>query len=759
MTKRLVRRATLALGVALALTLALVLATPRRVEADLETTFPPGTPNEWHRDFAERVPHLRGLMPSPSPSPSPEKAPSPSPSPAAGGTQERKKEEAKKEPLLKTETRVQPELGSGPVNQPFYFAGVLTTDLPIHCGWVKRQGELGPRTYPPAVTDDLYWMAQVSFLRRLLHPAMVGEAETYWHLIQLGDCARECAKGAKSERFLENLANAVTAGVPELPKDGPDIPDGADDPEQKMLRHLVRDDLADGEPYSLDPTYASRVLSLGEPAYAAVEAAARSSHSLLRRAAVVLLGNYPHPEALEMLRQLSKDGDATVRTRALFSLFKKKDEKTVPDLLAMLAGDDARGRPLAAYGLGLIGTKECVEPLCSAIDKNKEDWDTIVACTVALGRCGSLNKEAALPVLKKLEESLRNPAGARFVEKTDLPRPQADNPDRGEVMNRMLLELATISLARLGDKDGLAKANAIVQGKYEDSKNPIGWANSSGPQRADQCESMKWLCPSSHWALIEMWAARPAAETAGYLQQAVMNEKLNERLRCIALKAESLSKDKKFLQVALGLESPGVRAIALRELANVDEKLGQKAAEGVLAQFSSGAGMSKLNPKGDTSVVVALEILYKLKKLKVDSFKPVIMQALKEYTYEKPDVTAEGLKPFRFSPPILETCAWMLGNLGDKSAFALLKSLATTTTAASARPEAIRALGHVPGEPSLTLLGTLLDDEDGFVRYNAFIALKMLTGKDDFCDWIYGSKEDRKEVTAKWKELVKKGGK
>jgi len=209
MNKRLLGRASFALGFALAAGFALALLQPRRVEADLETTFPPGTPNEWYREFAERVPRLRGLWaPAPSPSPSPSASPEATGGNAGGtgsekpgtATREKKKEEPKKEPLLKTESRVQPELGSGSTNQPFYFAGVLTTDLPIHCGWVKRQGELGPRAYPPAVTDDLYWMAQVSFLRRLLHPSMVGEAETYWHLIQLGDCAREVAKGAKGER-------------------------------------------------------------------------------------------------------------------------------------------------------------------------------------------------------------------------------------------------------------------------------------------------------------------------------------------------------------------------------------------------------------------------------------------------------------------------------------------------------------------------------------------------------------------------------
>ena len=54
------------------------------------------------------------------------------------------------------EERPMPGLGGN--YQPMFFAGVKTEDLPIHLTWVSRKTDATPPKYPPAVTDDLYWM-------------------------------------------------------------------------------------------------------------------------------------------------------------------------------------------------------------------------------------------------------------------------------------------------------------------------------------------------------------------------------------------------------------------------------------------------------------------------------------------------------------------------------------------------------------------------------------------------------------------------
>lgn len=740
-------------------TLALLLGVALPALADLEVTIPPGTAHEWWRELPDRVPRLRG----PAPAKKEEKKEEPKPEetkPEGKGTQEKKKkkeppkETDRKDPA-KTEVRSQPEFVSTD-HRPLIFCGVLTVDLPIHCGWVKREGELVPRQYPPTITDDIYWNAQVGFLRRLCHPSLCPESEAFWYLVLQGDAAREVAKAAKGERFLADFAKAVSDMIPELPKEAPPALEGGDSDEEKMLRKLAKEDLGTGDPYSLDPTYAGRLLSLGEAGFPSLLAAAASPHPLLRRNAAVLLGSYPMPEADEALRKMFKeDKDPTVRTRALFHLARHRDATIVPDLVTMLGSSEKYQPELAAFALGMIGTKECVQPLVDALGKRGDDWDFLVAVTPALARCGSADEKAgAIPALRKLEESLRA-AEPRFKEDQSIPRPGADIPDRPEVKNRMLLELATIALARLGDKEGTKRLTALVTGGYEDKEHPVGHANASGPQRADQSENMKFVCPSSYELLVETWVAQ-GKEGVPYLQSLVMNQKSSEKIRLFALKAPELAKDKKFVgAVALNADSEAVRAQAMRQLTSLDEPNAIKLANGVVGAYASGKPLNPRDGKGDVTVVAALEILHHAKKLKVDTIKPCLQRALSEWVYEKPDITPEGVKPFKFSPPIIDTLCDELASLGDKNGAPLLKAVAKDNRL-TMRAEAARALRFIPGDEATKVLVELLDDEDGWLRYNAYLALRDKTGEDHFADWIYGSKDDRKSAQDAYKALVSK---
>jgi HEAT repeat protein len=165
--------------------------------------------------------------------------------------------------------------------------------------------------------------------------------------------------------------------------------------------------------------------------------------------------------------------------------------------------------------------------------------------------------------------------------------------------------------------------------------------------------------------------------------------------------------------------------------------------------------MSDKNPKGDLSVLAALEILYRGKKLKPANLKKPLARAMDEWVYQKPEITPEGVKPFHFSPPILETICWMLGDLKDKEGAPLLK-LVLANANLPARSEAALALGRLPKELALgPLVDVLEKDDDGWVRYSAFLGLRMLTGEDHFADWLYGNKADRADAVAKYRALAK----
>lgn len=717
-----------------------------RARADLEVTVPPGSPLDWSKELPDRIPRTRAVTVEKG------KA-DPKPEEKKGGTGVREKENISTEAV-----EAKPELGSA-TYLPKLFSGVLTDDLPFHVPWVKRQGELVMRQYPPTVTDDLYWMAQAAYLRRLLHPTLVPESETYWYLLLLGDSAREVSVGAKAERFLAGLAQAVEAAIEKAPAGPPDVPpaENGDTAELKMLVRLAVDDLMAGDPHLLDPTYAARLLSLGDMGIPALLRCAGSPHVILRRNAISLLGNYAHPDAVTAVRKAFRDdADACVRMRALASLMAKKDADVVPDLVKMLEGSDLRLRPLAAHALGKIGAKEAVPALVAAIDGAGEDWDLLVAAAPALARAAAVNAAAkeAVPVLKKLEASLRGPK-ARFVEPPSSFPQQPDVPDAAEVKNRMLLELATAALARLSDKEGQTKLVQLVLGKFEDPKNPVGHANASGPERQYVCDALKWMCPSSQHLVVEAWSVM-GPEGAARLKQSLEHTRTNETLRMLALKQEPIAKNKQLLaEMALNSDSASVRGLAVRALFNVDDKAGVKLAESILATYIAGKPMHKTSPKGDVSVVTALEVLYKAKKLKSANLKQAVNRAISEWEYQRPEVSAEGMKPFKFSPPILETITWMLGATQDKDAVAVLKKLCADRKL-PARVEATIAIGKIPGDPSLQALGDLLEDDDGWVRYNAFLGLRMLTGEDVFADWVYGSKSDREDAVRQYRDVIKK---
>jgi HEAT repeat protein len=413
-------------------------------------------------------------------------------------------------------------------------------------------------------------------------------------------------------------------------------------------------------------------------------------------------------------------------------------------------------RPLAANGLGRIAPKEALAPLSAAIESAGDDWELLVAATPALARVAAANDGAkeAIPVLKKLEVSLRGPT-PRFVEPpSSFPQPP-DVPDPVEVKNRMLLELATAALAHLQDKEYLQRMLLLVGGKYEDAKNPVGHARASGPERQYQCDGLKWVCPTSQQVVVEAWGVM-GPEGVSRLRQAIEHVRTQPTLRMYALKQDLISKSKQILaDLAVGCDDANVRGLAVRELYNVDEKAGVKLAEGIMGMFISGKPMHKSSPKGDVSVVTALEVLHKAKKLKAGVLVQAIERALREWEYQRPEVSPEGMKPFKFSPPILETICWMLGATQDKDAIAPLKRI-LSNKAVGARGEATIALGRINDAAALKALVELLADEDGWVRYNAYLGLKTLTGEDYFADWVYGSAQEREAALEQYRVYVKK---
>ncbi|MFC1706193.1 hypothetical protein ACFL59_05120 [Planctomycetota bacterium] len=200
---------------------------------------------------------------------------------AAGGSDKEERATVSRERLRREVDSLSRLAFEGDVS-PMLYSGIVTSDIPIHMQWTQRKPNENPIAYPPAITDDLYWMAQAAFIRRLLHPSMAGVSEVLCHLLALGEPARVVAESARAEAFLQPLAREI-AGIPPLPPAPPSLPRFKGSEEQKMLLRVCVDDLRQADAFTLDPTYAARVRSLGDALLLQLEACADSPHVLLRR--------------------------------------------------------------------------------------------------------------------------------------------------------------------------------------------------------------------------------------------------------------------------------------------------------------------------------------------------------------------------------------------------------------------------------------------------------------------------------------------
>ncbi|HBP16226.1 MAG TPA: hypothetical protein DEA08_00350, partial [Planctomycetes bacterium] len=239
------------------------------------------------------------------------------------------------------------------------YARVTTVDILNHFNWnegpktdlVRRPtggrtvtgSKLGPEVsaaYPPGIPLDLYWLSFAIYLRELLHPNLVSDVESLERLVEIGypamcvihDLGNQPVAKAASNGYVQNaqaakvrlerwqkvLAKRVGGLPPSKPRALSD-----DDPERAMLLRLAAEDLAAGYASSVDATFAGRLRSLpaDEGQQLLVAYAGPSTHPLLLRNAVALLGAYPTPtaqKALELVVSQSKD-DVT-RLRAYMAL-------------------------------------------------------------------------------------------------------------------------------------------------------------------------------------------------------------------------------------------------------------------------------------------------------------------------------------------------------------------------------------------------------------------------------------------------------
>jgi hypothetical protein len=674
--------------------------------ADLDVAVAPGTPLEWTKELRPPSPTgYRGTVPT-------------------GGA---------KAVLEGNTTALGIDFGAA---NPLGVSRITTRDLPGHLPWTvpTESRGAGDRTptpagaitweYPPRVTPLQWWWCMAVFLRAGMHPNLVSEAECANLLLEVGEPARTAAD-AVGTSVCPGVVKLIRAEVSHVPTKRPEAP-SMDSPIQQVYARLAAEELTSDYPHGMNPYFAQRLLSLGEQAFPAVLACAKSEHAFLRRNAVAVLGGYSNPEGLALLREHAQSKDLVVRTRAVMALARRRDRAIVPTLVGWLDSRDDVQRSLAAHALGLIGHGDAGEPLLKKAKAMAGDGEFLFSALPALARI----RMADEAFTRELRELVTAVGGRNYDRGNRADELRPDRPDPSGTRREILKSFGLLALAAQGDERAIDQA----------------------------VKAASWPLAAQYLA-IEVLGGVGEKGTAP-LKAMVANPALEPVLRAQAYVRLALPvPETKYAKEVAGNESmpPGVRGIALSMLAGFDpvgtREIGRGVIEGCLkgrARDSAGAYL----------VMMAVQSLGRMGDLEVDTLLELLRLATeRRRRVEAPKNPKQAQMPWWMGEveividvPLLESVVIELGRTRSKKAGEALASM--VSDAPHARAEMAFALGAIGGKRALAALVGALEDRDGWVRWAAYTALHALTGREFFCDWIYGSAGAREEQVRKWKELL-----
>ncbi len=702
----------------LAFALGLLLAPGR----DIDVAVPPGTPLEWDKDLHQPVP-TGGRARVPTTDKAPEfKAPVPgSKTPQQGRTIS-----AKDVPL-----------DYGITNLYQYF-GITTRDISNHIkvtcpgGGLVKDGDVATGggsgvnwVYPPEHPVELVWIGVAGCLRAILHPELVSVPETVAYLCEVGEPTIVFAR--QNNKDIDGPVGVkLKALVTGIPKELPAVKAGAT-PLETMIYRLAVFELTSGFPHALDPTYARRTLSLGEDSYKAVLEASKSPHPFLARNASAVLVNYRNADVLKELRRLLGAQDAVIRYRALTALARRKDAEIVPVLVKNLTSADDVFRAACAYALGQIGDPKAIDPLMRVA--GGADIDYLWSILPAVARLAGPKKEVE-DFFKAMEARVK---ASKSPEAPAPPNPQLvpPKPEPAGTKIQVLLEMCRLGLAACGDD----MARRELRVKFDD-KGANGFLV---PNQVLLCNVLGKLNDGKD-ALKKIVEAAPSDRVAA---QALMD------LQHLAAETDWLQR------MAETHRMPGVRALALAELFERGEAFFVPTAKRIIEGgmgFSDGGGAYVLG--------TALQLMAKTANgIDVAALIRIVTEAHKAGVWARregendPDITKANIK---ITPPLLEIACIELGRKADpKGLPALLAVL--RSEAGGGRAEAALALGAIGGTEAVEALLSALDDpKDGWLRFCAYQSLKKLSGRDHFCDWIFGGAAARRSALASYKQWAGK---
>jgi HEAT repeat protein len=582
--------------------------------------------------------------------------------------------------------------------------------------------------YIPPLPGELVWIGIATCLRSQLHPEILSIPESLAYLIEIGEPSLVGPGSVQTP-----LGDRVKALVKDVPQVAPTYP-AMKSPVDALCARIAVLELTSGYPLGMDPTYAKRTLLLGDLAYEAVLACAKSDHAFLSHNAVAVLANFAGSEKVskDLWAVYEASQDPIVKVRALAGIARKRDRNLLDKLMAQTKNGDDWLRAMAIYALGQVAgpqdAKIASELITMAGSADKDMQWTILS---AIARIGCKD-----PKVAQAASALWQNIGAKGAGIADhKPSPAQNGPNQGFLppnpepagyKSKILGEFALIAAASCGDAAAVAElhnraaagANSFTEAARILMADVLAKTGPKGLELAKQIAGANTPSPNTPPADggPDVNVAIAAIRAMGFIDppdidwlKQTATGGGHALVRAASLTALFRTSPTALKEVCHKIvqecsvstpESAFLTGMAIQMLDRLEDNKGAEVLK--VAQAANGAGMWANRAATDE---------YDITKAKID-----------------------------VKPPLLEVATLALGKTGYDEA---VPTLIQWLKSGPVRGEAALALGGAAGtkvnDVVNALLEGLVDPKDGWVRFCCYMSLKHITKQDYFTDYIFGT--------------------
>jgi len=782
---------------------AILAAAAGLLRADLDVAIPPGTPLEWRHELPFHIPEAhRGPIYTHTP---------------AVREEPKKADEAPRGKTIVVDPKAKRE-APPPVSRfgsfnPMGAARILTVDITGHMPWTEwRQKDVvpGELAYPPKTRVDLHWLTLSALLRPSLHPAKVSRTEVATYLTLIGPAIHDTLRVTQSLTSVDDLIERLKSNVPQVPKEAPRVSavvNKVKDPETQMLIRWAAQELVAEHPYSYNPLYARRTLSLGAEAIPVLLACSQSEHALLHENAIGLLAAFDTPDeaVLAQLRKAAAGRDPVAGLRALEGLVRWRDVKTEEMLVRSLIADEKQRRLYAIQALGRMGSVKAKPALQGIVANDRNDQgETWMIAVAALSRISDTDGKTVKRLQSLLATCERRPPGLEVG-----PGSGADVPDAPGARAELLAQEAMIALARLGDESSRKVLLAVVDRPPDDEPdNPRAFRRRladpvlGGVEAFNQLLAiealaemgeegrtrLKRIVDNSEDIVLRGYALNQLlrqGEESTYIVELARDGSLPSVLRVQAMeglarseagRSEAIQVARSMVEGYLGEPLEPKKEEKKAENKEAEKGAGKEAGKPQDPAPSPGGKRRAARAQQSESIpsyecLSALKVLGRYGPLPPAPLVKLLSRARARADYERlegPKSTPQGPgggragvgrvneTTLRAFPALFETVVVELGRLAEaESASELVKVLQDPS--GPGRVEAALALGNHPTRAVTDALIAALEDKEPWVRYSAYRSLKKIsTGETHFADWLFDQSRPRRAEAVKawqaWRE-------